>query len=334
MKILKSHPLLISLVLPIMLISCITDTEKYYEGELPTTPVNLEKFNTEFDDYNSTAPILGSLIPFCFSTNRKSSGGNFDIIYEPMSITFSKITGNLSVDNQYSIWGSYQSELDVIKEALVKVNTSANELGPYLIFNPNRRVNANEFLLLYASDIGGKYQIGYTHNTTSSGFTDAVILPGFNSDHNVLYPCFNSDFSKMYFCSDSENGVFNIYQAPIGNMNLGLISRLENLSNLEISKIDVLSSPYDDKCPYIFDNILVFASNRPGGEGGFDLYYSRFENGVWTAPVNFGPSINSPSDEYRPILIEEYVDVTRNMMIFSSNREGGKGGFDLYFVGV
>jgi hypothetical protein len=39
-------------------------------------------------------------------------------------------------------------------------------------------------------------------------------------------------------------------------------------------------------------------------------------------------------DEYRPILINEEVSFTKTMMVFSSNRDGGKGGFDLYFVGV
>ena len=96
----------------------------------------------------------------------------------------------------------------------------------------------------------------------------------------------------------------------------------------------VLSGEYDDKCPYVFENTLVFSSNRPGGYGGFDLYYSRFEAGQWSAPVNFGPGINSVHDDYRPILFEEEVDNDRDMMVFSSNRPGGKGGFDLYFVGV
>lgn len=59
---------------------------KYEEGSLPESPVNLTEFNTEHDDYNSTAPTLGELIPFCFSTNRNKNGVEFDIIYEPMNV--------------------------------------------------------------------------------------------------------------------------------------------------------------------------------------------------------------------------------------------------------
>ena len=74
---------------------------KYNTGTLPGTPVNLEAFNTEYDDYNSSAPSLGRLVPFCYSTNRHSQGGEFNIKYEPMDVEFSKITGDLSVLNEY-----------------------------------------------------------------------------------------------------------------------------------------------------------------------------------------------------------------------------------------
>lgn len=321
-------------LLPLLLISCLPEPEPYYQGELPSTPVNLAPFNTEYDDYNSTAPTLGSLIPFCFSTNRKTSGENFDIIYQPMTVSFSKISGELAIINGYSHWGVYQPTLDVINDAVDKANTAGNEFGPYLVFNPDQKTNSDEFLLLYATDITGKFQIGYTHNVDLSIFTDGAPLSAFSSDYNDLYPSFDSDFSGLYFSSDRENGVFNIYYTPIEISDDGLIATLENLNDIDVAKIDILSSEHDDKCPYIFGDKMVFASNRPGGQGGYDLYYSKFEDNQWSAPVNFGPTINSPEDEFRPILIEEYVDIDRFMMIFSSNRPGGKGGYDLYFVGV
>lgn len=79
---------------------------------------------------------------------------------------------------------------------------------------------------------------------------------------------------------------------------------------------------------------LVFTSDKPGGYGGYDLYYSVFRNNAWSQPVNFGDKINTAYDEYRPILVNSGLTTTETMMIFSSNRPGGKGVFDLYFVGV
>jgi hypothetical protein len=83
----------------------------------------------------------------------------------------------------------------------------------------------------------------------------------------------------------------------------------------------------------VFKKIMIFTSNRPGGLGGYDLYYSIFKNGNWSSPVNLGPEINTSSDEYRPVL-GYHPDFTNFFLMFSSNRPGGKGGFDLYFSGV
>ncbi|MBI5008107.1 MAG: hypothetical protein HZB98_00285, partial [Bacteroidia bacterium] len=99
------------------------------------------------------------------------------------------------------------------------------------------------------------------------------------------------------------------------------------------SKPDSINSTSDDKCPNIHRNVMVFASNRLGGLGGFDLYYSILKNGKWNLPVNFGPRINTIYDEYRPVIGSEQ-DFTNSYLIFSSNRPGGIGGFDLYFTGL
>jgi hypothetical protein len=78
--------------------------------------------------------------------------------------------------------------------------------------------------------------------------------------------------------------------------------------------------------------MMVFASNRPGGYGGYDLYSSVLINGKWSSATNLGPGINTAADEYRPV-IGYHPDFTNGFLIFSSDRPGGKGGFDLYFTG-
>ena len=78
---------------------------------------------------------------------------------------------------------------------------------------------------------------------------------------------------------------------------------------------------------------MVFASDMPGGSGGFDLYYSVFRNGKWSSPVNLGPEINSTANEYRPVLGID-LKYENRFLIFSSDRSGGKGGYDLYFTGI
>lgn len=320
----------------LMLVSCenIGYGYKYEEGHLPENPVNLELFNSEYDDYNSTAPSLGRLIPFCFSTNRNSQGGNFDIIYQPMNVNFDKTTGVLKVTNEYANWGIFISEYGVIQNAMNKINTSGNEFGPYLTYYQNTGYTDSDFVLLYATDQSGSFEINYSYNKDKSAFAESQPVRFLNSGYNELYPTFNADISKIYFCSDRESADFDIYYVNISKTNNEILPVLSDTSSKEVFKDEVLSGDYEDKCPYIYGNRLIFTSNRPGGYGGFDLYYSKFENGNWSAPINFGSKINSASDEYRPIIFEEEVDYELDMMVFSSNRTGGKGGFDLYFVGV
>lgn len=325
--------ILIFLIL-IALVSCDPYGYKYNNGELPETPVNLEEFNTEYDDYNSTAPSLGYLIPFCFSTNRSSRGENFDVVYMPMNVNFDKTSGVLKVINEYANWGIHGENYGVLLQAVKKINSTGNEFGPYLHAIRDDFTGDFEFVLLYASDVDGDFDIGYTFNTDSNDFSESKAVEFLNSDFNDLYPSIDTARSKIYFCSDRENGVYNIFSTDMSFNTNDLAGALSDATTHEIAIDPVLSSNFDDKCPFIFNGTLVFASNRSGGFGGYDLYYSKFENGQWTTPINFGEKINTADDEYRPILIDEGVDENRNMMVFSSNRTGGLGGFDLYFVGV
>jgi hypothetical protein len=323
------------LVIIIVFVSCDKTPNGYnYErGNLPETPVNLSDFNTEYDDYNSTAPSLGTLIPFCFSTNRNSNGKEFDIIYQPMNVNFDKMSGILKVTNDYANWGVRTHDYEIIKTGLNKIRTTGNEFGPNLMIGYSS--NEYNFTFLYSSDLTGNSQINFISNHSEVNFTEPKEVEFLNSEYEDMYPSFNIDKSKIYFCSNREDENFDIYYVNV-NPNTDIELLLSDSSNYEVYKDSSLSSISDEKCPYIhnYGNKMVFASNRDGGFGGFDLYYSILEDGKWIEPINMGAKINTEFDEYRPILINEGVSYTQTMMVFSSNRKGGQGGFDLYFVGI
>lgn len=69
---------------------------------------------------------------------------------------------------------------------------------------------------------------------------------------------------------------------------------------------------------------LIFASDRPGGYGGMDLYLTTFSNGHWGVPINLGSTINTPGQEVFPFL---YDDGT---LYFASDGWGGFGGLDIF----
>ncbi len=71
---------------------------------------------------------------------------------------------------------------------------------------------------------------------------------------------------------------------------------------------------------------IYFASDRPGGAGGFDIWSASVDsNGIPSNAVNLGNVINTPGEEQAP-----YFHQGRKVLIFSSNSRTGMGGFDLY----
>lgn len=66
--------------------------------------------------------------------------------------------------------------------------------------------------------------------------------------------------------------------------------------------IRAVSSPAQDAGPWLADGgrVLLFTSNREGGQGGWDLYASTRAADGWSTPENLGPRINSPADERWP----------------------------------
>lgn len=331
------NELLIFVLIVTLIYSCKPDDEyEYFIGEFPNTPTNLTDFNTQYDDYNSTAPSLGQTFPLCFSTNRNSGGNDYDIIYMLMTIDFSKSTGILKVYNNTDGNLDVVIENNNIYDALSKVNTTSNEFGPYLI--PKGRVqggtNMNHryetYVLLYSSGIDGSQDIMFTHNLDDESYILPEKVDFINSEFDDLYPTFNKNNSELFFTSNRE-GVYNIYSTKTDNTK----DILEILNTtISVPKKDtIISSAFDDKCSFIIDNFMVFASNRDGGYGGYDLYYSIWNDEEWSTPINFGDKINTQYDEFRPIVRKQW-DFSNDFMIFSSNRPGGKGGFDLYYVGI
>jgi WD40 repeat protein len=72
---------------------------------------------------------------------------------------------------------------------------------------------------------------------------------------------------------------------------------------------------------------IFFASNRPGGSGGLDLWTATrtSTSAPWSEPVNLGPTVNSAVIDARPA-----ISWDGTQLYFQSPRAGGLGGFDLF----
>jgi outer membrane protein OmpA-like peptidoglycan-associated protein len=93
----------------------------------------------------------------------------------------------------------------------------------------------------------------------------------------------------------------------------------------ELNPMPFSNAEYSDGHPAISDNgkTLIFSSDRPGGQGGLDLWMSVLENGKWSEPQNLGADINTEGDEAFPFL-DWY-----GKLYFASNGHPGLGGLDV-----
>ena len=87
---------------------------------------------------------------------------------------------------------------------------------------------------------------------------------------------------------------------------------------------DNINSEFWDSQPFIYDNrVLFFVSNRPGGKGGRDIWYSVLDDsGKWRDAKNL-EKLNSTNDEIAPF-------VNDGILYFSSNQDNSFGGYDIY----
>ena len=91
--------------------------------------------------------------------------------------------------------------------------------------------------------------------------------------------------------------------------------------NINSSKAEEIAA-----CISTDGTILYFASNRLGGKGGTDLYFSRkLPNGLWGPAQNMGGDVNTAFDEDFP-----NVSADGKVMYFSSNGHTTMGGYDIF----
>jgi outer membrane protein OmpA-like peptidoglycan-associated protein len=163
-------------------------------------------------------------------------------------------------------------------------------------------------------------------------------MPGkpasFSTEINSAYHegpvSFNRSGDRIFFSrTNSRNGVrradgkgksgLKIYEASRG------VYDWENVQELPFNSDDFTCfhpalSPDESK--------LYFASNRPGGYGGMDLYVVEWQNGTWSVPINLGPEINTSKNEAFPFVHES------GTLFFASDGHPGLGKLDLFMIDV
>jgi len=134
---------------------------------------------------------------------------------------------------------------------------------------------------------------------------------------------FTNDNATMYFTRNDKN---KNAKSEVVNLKIYQAHNAKDLAWTAPVELPFNDDTYSTCHPTITEDgsTMYFASDRPGGFGGMDIYKVTQTNGDWTQPENCGPSINSAGNEVFPFITSE------GDLAFSSNGQPGMGGLDVY----
>ena len=168
------------------------------------------------------------------------------------------------------------------------------------------------------------------------GFTDIYSYDIKKKKVNHFSPIINLEAYHEASPTFSPNGRLMIFARNASNEEEGkevdlFLSRFVGRKWTKPVRLPISNSKYWDSCPAFSPNgkELYFASNRPGGYGGLDIYKVTISNrGKIGKPQNLGKKINTPGDDMFP-----YVSSNKRFY-FSSDGHPGLGGLDLFVVAM
>lgn len=194
------------------------------------------------------------------------------------------------------------------------INSGADEYFPFLtndgktILYTSRKNERSDENLFFSIAPKGDWRIGEQ-------------VPEFNTKENEGMTSLVRDGRRLFFtaCQRSEVlGTCDIWEARINGTSISEMKSAVGYAN---------SGAWESQASISCDgSILFFASNREGGIGGADIWYSkRLDDGRWSEPVNLGANVNTSGDEEAPFITND-----GNTLYFSSTGHLGLGEQDLF----
>ena len=210
------------------------------------------------------------------------------------------------------------------------INNEALEIMPIYVANNSMIYGALPFDTVTVSDSVARPTM---YGATKSGFnwqnSGEWDLKAENTPNIYMSQgAFSSDFQRFYFtrCQKVKKSgtvckvyvsknTFGVWQAP---EELPEIVNGKGFSNVQIAVGNESKKN---------DEVLYFISDRPGGQGGLDIWFSIYmaKKNEWREPKNCGNKVNSAGDEVSP-----YFDPLSRSLYFSSNGIAGLGEFDIF----
>lgn len=185
--------------------------------------------------------------------------------------------------------------------------------------------DGNEMIIYRASNTLPDGDLYITRRAQGVWATPERMTDRINSDAHEPSATISPDGTEIYFSSDRKGG--------FGGRDLYRIRRLPNGEwSLPLNLGPNINTPYDEDAPSLHSDgtTLFFSSNGHNTMGGFDIFKASLVNpdmNVWDIPENMGYPLNTVNDDIYFCLSED-----GRTGYFSSEREGGLGGQDIYEV--
>jgi OOP family OmpA-OmpF porin len=176
----------------------------------------------------------------------------------------------------------------------------------------------------FTSSSLGKNNLNQVYSVPSQSNTEPVIINFNESKMGAAYstPAFDPTGKRMYLTrrvNDGNTTILAIYVSTRNNNGWGVPVKLNENVNAE---------GFNSVQPFVTADgkQLFFSSNKPGGQGGYDILVSDLDaDGNAVNSINLGSIINTPLDEQAP-----YYDEANQRLIYSSKGFVGLGGFDFF----
>jgi len=147
---------------------------------------------------------------------------------------------------------------------------------------------------------------------------ESVSPINFNVNQNVGTVGLSADGQKMLIYISEPNNTGNIYSSLKNATGWGTPEKLGKEINSGAMESAASLSPDE--------TVMYFASDRPGGFGGKDIYkVEKQADGSWGKPQNLGAEINTPFDEDAP-----FIHPDKKTLFFTSNGHNSIGGNDIF----
>lgn len=208
----------------------------------------------------------------------------------------------------------------------IQINTPFHEMGP--ILSPDGKT-------LYFSRYNHTTKDGYSEDEEDIWFSKRDEINGGWSEPKKFNEPFNNSFPNYVDAVASDGNTLllgNVYLED-GSMSHGLsVSRKLNNEWSFPQELNVKALKRFTEWTGCFlsndEKVLVMSCSKKSSlRLNSELYVSfRIKENEYTKPVNMGKVINSKFNELSPFLSKD-----GNTIFFSSNREGGNGGYDIYY---